>query len=414
MIEITCNYKDIKKDKEIITAKQLASMLDVKLPGINLDDIREEDYVLFKMTPKYVKNDRHNNNMERSMKGITTQTTINHQDVHGTIFIRYYKTKVEKGPNNTEYRPPKLRVITGKVSRKYPIRSLEEIIMTILDKHCKSSPFADGRGDYVYELYDDAKVRNANLDKFRLKKDMMIEVDELDIALLKAKMAGMKVNGFNLSISHNDSENQIRSKALEALEGNFDQFIAQWNDPAINIKGFIIDAITKGIIITEDQGVDRIMKFAPSFHEGARLMNGHTNENPVDIVYRYAAENWRIFHQQVNDAKAQQSMKKAAPDFKLGSKPEDVNDLEIIFDMTASQLVNLATEKGFIGFNESTGDVAYVKKDGSFGAVLNQVGKDTQDWKEEFIAYLASDVENKAKFTKGLRMKLIQSSSKES
>ena len=407
MIEITGTYTNPKNNEsksfneELLTAAQVIEMFDISFPGVkDWKNPTDFDRIFFRAVDKHIKFNKQNN-FEDAFLGCSTITQISHQGKYGSFSLRYYTRKTPKAnANGYDYRPHKLNIIRGKTTTMYLNERLEEIVWMILWPKCVSSPLKTNRHkDFIYDLYDDNRTRLQALEIYKKEASVIAEIMDMSVDMLRTKVAGMSIKGGSIGFNYSDAPDTIQAKVIEWLKKYPVEFINQWRNPKVNVKGFIMEAHKAGLFVEKKHGFDNAIHFTPEIYDGEKIATGAGDESLLDILYREAVNNWAAFKTKITNALADKKLaEKDIEEFDVkdlidGERPEASTKHKDLQEYTPAQLVTILQDEDLIHFDRASGEVVKVKKNGDLGDLILKI-EDPLKWKEELIQFY-SDPEKK-------------------
>lgn len=296
MLEVTGTLKGKVYHEEILTADQLAELFGLT------ETLQRREGITFKLNvdnPNVVKRNRADGKM-RFPNSYQLTTFINGFFEGANLQIRYYRSKVNNGPNlRPRYSPTRLRM-NGKAKAINFRRDKEEALFWLLFPHCKDSPLHDPKRHLAaYVMEDIEKTAALRLNRESLDLKLRTAIMELEDDMAVQIALGIKVG--RRSIPPQEAEHPVSAKValieLSKLDPNAmrDALASK----STMIDGAVVLAKKRGLILIAPGDNQKNAWYYADSLGGERIIGLPANGNPNKELAKYLStrEAWINFQE---------------------------------------------------------------------------------------------------------------------
>lgn len=374
MLEVTGTLNGKVYKEEILTADQLAK-------EFGLDFFNDKERITFKLNednPNVVKKNRADGKM-RYPNSYQLTTFINGYFNGANLQIRYYRSKVNRGPNlMPRYSPTRLRM-NGKAKPLNLKKDKEEALFWLLFPTCKNSPLHDPRSHTAaYVMQDIAASAQAKFHRESLELKLRTSIMKLPDDLAVQIALGIKIG--RLSIPMEEAENPISAKValIEMSKKNPEGVRDAMASKSTMVDGAIIIAKRKGLIkIAPGANSKNAWYYADSLG-GEEILRLPAKGNPNKELGKYLAnrEAWINF-QEITGIKPDSGVMSETPSESAEVTEEMDEDAQVIQEGILNRCIVLHPTEDKVYIMEPSGHL-------QDRALL--VIKDRKTWKEELLS----------------------------
>ena len=369
MLEVTGTLKGKVYKEEILTADQLAEAFNL--------NFFEKDKATFKLNTEntnIVKRNRADGKL-RYPNSYQLTTFINGFFEGANLQIRYYRSKVNNGPNLApRYTPTRLRM-NGKAKPLNFSKDKEEALFWLLFPHCKDSPLHDPRRHIAaYVVEDLEKTAQVKFQKETLDLQLRSSIMRLSDDLAVQIALGIKVG--RRSIPAEEAGHPVSAKValIELAKIDPSAVQAAMSSKSTMVDGAIVLAKKRGLIrVAPGENQKNAWYYADSLG-GERIIGlpAKGNANKELANYLSSREAWMNF-QEMTGLSVNESGDEVA---QVDNVPELNEDAQVIQEGIEGRCVVLHPTEDKVYIMETTGHL-------QDRALL--VIKDRKTWKEELL-----------------------------
>ncbi len=382
MLEVTGTLKGKVYKEDILTADQLAEAFGVadifeeRAPTTGLFETRTLTFKLNTENPNVVKRNRADGKL-RYPTAYQLTTFINGFFEGANLQIRYYRSKVNGGPNlRPRYSPARLRM-NGKAKPINLARDKEEALFWLLFPHCKDSPLHDPKRHIAaYVLEDKEKMAQAKFQResleLQLRSSIMQLPDDLAIQIALGIQVGRR------TIPQDEAQSAVSAKValIELAKMNPQAVRDAMSSKGTMIDGAIVLAKRRGLIhIAPGDNQKNAWYYSDSLG-GERIIGLPAKGNPNKELAKYLSsrEAWINFQEITGITETEAKISEAPP---VEEAAEEVSEeAAIIQEGLANRCIVL----------HPTEDKIYIMEpSGHFQDRALLVVKDRKTWKEELL-----------------------------
>lgn len=184
---------------------------------------------------------------KRHANGLLLNNFFNANFKGSPVFVRYYKSKVNKPSQGNQiiedYQPRKTEILRTAMESFLIKDDKERLLYLLLHPSCGASPM-DKQGKKLYFIHDADALATARIDARMLKKkyeDLILSEENAALTRLQGYAFGVATKGMNIKL--------IQERLLAKLEENFTAFSKQWDNGNAHVHGTIRQAIDEGLLL---------------------------------------------------------------------------------------------------------------------------------------------------------------------
>jgi hypothetical protein len=315
---------------------------------------------------------------------------INRPGVRCSLTLRYATQRTAVPGGGFKYVPDRITIFTGETLLLNKDEELDLYTYFLVHPLNGDSPAYKNNSQPLYRVYDRQIESQARMVFVKQQSEVMNEIFRMDGTQLEIKCRGLYYRGRNgalamvpVGILHD--ELRLHLNTLLAQDGEL--FVNAWRDQSSNLRGQIMVALDKGIIVSKTGPGGSVTYYWSEAHGGGELVSAMESESTTALML-YFQQNYAALGPKLANSISTEQM----ADVVLPSAPEveSVRDLseQALMKYDNEKLVTMALFYDAIALNRETLEVKLMETDGSESKHVLYQAKELKNWKDEFTKAL--------------------------
>lgn len=333
----------------------------------------------------------------RNVPVLTTLPTqcslnINKDGIRCSLTLRYADHRTAVPGGGFEYSPKRIQNFTGETLLLDKEEVPDMYAYYLVHPLNKNSPAYKNNSQPLYGIYDRQVESQSRIAYVKQQSEVMGEIFRMDAVQLEIKCRGLYYRGRDgalamVPVGVLPDELRLHLNTLLARDGEL--FVNAWRDQSSNLRGQIMVALDRAIIIMKTSPGGSVTFYWSEAHGGGELVSAMEAEG-TNALMLYFQQNYAVLGTKLANAISTDKM----ADIVLPSAPpvESQDDLSAraLLKMDNDKLVTLALYHDVIMLNRENLQVKLLDKDGVETKFVLFDVKDLKIWKEEFVKALKS------------------------